>query len=148
MAQDELIIEAHSAAIAHGLDPALICAVCEQESGWNPWAIRYEPGFFTRYVERLVTAGKLHDITEEVARCFSWGLMQVMGECAREHGYAGHLAALCDPAVGLQWGCLHLKSKLMAAGGDVKETLLLWNGGDEDGYAGQVISRMAKYETS
>jgi soluble lytic murein transglycosylase-like protein len=28
-----------------GLEPALVCAVVEQESNWNPWAIRYEPRF-------------------------------------------------------------------------------------------------------
>ncbi len=148
MTAAEMQVQARLAAMAHGLDPAVVCAVVEQESGWNPWAIRYEPGFFTRYVERLVTAGKLDDITEGVARSFSWGLMQIMGECAREHGYAGNLAALCDPAVGLEWGCLHLKSKVVAAGGDAKTALLLWNGGGNASYPDEVMARMAKYKTS
>jgi soluble lytic murein transglycosylase-like protein len=82
----ELISLARAAALAHSLDPALVCAVCEQESAWNPWAIRYEPGFLARYVAPLFTAGKI-SATEAYARSFSWGLMQVMGQVAREHGF-------------------------------------------------------------
>jgi soluble lytic murein transglycosylase-like protein len=37
------------------LDPALVCAVVEQESEWNPWAIRAEKGFETRYVDPLAS---------------------------------------------------------------------------------------------
>ena len=31
-------------------------AVVEQESGWNPWAMRYEPAFFSKYVAPLSPA--------------------------------------------------------------------------------------------
>ncbi len=82
----ELISLARAAATAHSLDPALVCAVVEQESAWNPWAIRYEPGFLARYVAPLFTAGKI-SATEAYARSFSWGLMQIMGQVAREHGF-------------------------------------------------------------
>src|SRR5207249_9515068 len=40
---------ARKTALADSLDPALVCAVVEQESSWNPWAMRYEPLFFTKY---------------------------------------------------------------------------------------------------
>ncbi len=46
---------ARKAAAAQALDPALVCAVVEQESSWNPWAIRYEPVFFSKYVASLYT---------------------------------------------------------------------------------------------
>ncbi|PYV72926.1 MAG: hypothetical protein DMG96_24730, partial [Acidobacteria bacterium] len=39
----QLLVLARKAACAQSLDPALVCAVVEQESGWNPWAMRYEP---------------------------------------------------------------------------------------------------------
>ena len=55
----EIIDLARRIASEHGLDPALVCAVVEQESSWNPWAVRYEPGFLSRYVAPLYTAGKL-----------------------------------------------------------------------------------------
>ena len=51
----KLVQLAHGAAEAEGLDTALVCAVVEQESGWNPWAMRYEPAFFAKYVAPLYT---------------------------------------------------------------------------------------------
>jgi len=110
----ELIALAHDAASKHALDPALVCAVVEQESAWDTHAIRYEPAFRTRYVAPLGLPS-----TEEIARSISWGLMQVMGQVAREHGFSGKfLSALCDPAAGLDIGCAVLASKLASASRD------------------------------
>lgn len=67
---------ARKAADAEGLDPAVVCAVVEQESAWNTWAMRYEPLFFAKYVAPLYTNNKV-GATEAYARGFSWGLMQV-----------------------------------------------------------------------
>jgi len=140
-----LIALARTAASAHALDPALVCAVVEQESAWTPWAIRYEPGFLARYVAPLFTAGKI-SATETYARAFSWGLLQVMGQVAREHGFAGaSLAELCDPAVALEYGCRVLAAKLAQAEGNVERALLLWNGGANINYASEVQSRLARY---
>lgn len=146
MTIDEMVALAKETAANHGLDPALVCAVVEQESGWNPWAIRHEPAFFKVYIVKLINEGKLTSDTEEVARSFSWGLMQVMGEVAREHGYAGNMAALCDPATGLEVGCVHLASKLVGAAGDVTKGLLAWNGGADQAYPDMVLARVAKYK--
>lgn len=146
MQTDSLIPLIAAKAAAHALNPALVCAVVEQESGWNPWAIRYEPIFFENYVERLAREGRLHDATEEVARAISWGLMQVMGEVAREAGYAGHLAQLCEPETGAEIGCRVLAKKLAETDGSVRQGLLLWNGGADLDYADQVLARVAKYE--
>ena len=74
----QLLVLARKAAVAQSLDPALVCAVVEQESAWNPWAIRYEPAFFSKYVASLYTNNKIA-ATEAYSRGFSWGLMQVMG---------------------------------------------------------------------
>ena len=57
--QPEIIELARSIAAAHALDPALVCAVIEQESAWHQWAVRYEPSFLSRYIAPLYTAGKL-----------------------------------------------------------------------------------------
>ncbi|HTR47976.1 MAG TPA: transglycosylase SLT domain-containing protein [Verrucomicrobiae bacterium] len=111
-ATPDLLSLARAAASKHSLDPALVCAVVEQESAWDTHAIRYEPAFRTRYVAPLGLPS-----TEEVARSVSWGLMQVMGQVAREHGFTGKfLSALCEPAAGLDIGCAVLASKLAAAG--------------------------------
>src|SRR5712692_9451618 len=84
--------------------------------------------------------------TEAAARALSWGLMQVMGQVAREAGFAGaSLAELCDPAAGLEVGCRVLAHKLAAAEGNVTRALLLWNGGGNPAYPQQVLDRAKKY---
>src|SRR3954451_21833471 len=123
------IVLARKAAATHSLDPALVCAVVEQESAWNPWAMRYEPFFFAKYVAGLYTSNKI-SATEAYARGFSWGLMQVMGQVAREAGFdSPFLSALCDPEQGLAVDCKVLRKKLEASVGDVTRALLAWNGG-------------------
>jgi soluble lytic murein transglycosylase-like protein len=142
----KLVQLAQRAADAEGLDRALVCAVVEQESGWNPWAMRYEPQFFAKYVAPLYTNNKV-GATEAYARGISWGLMQVMGQAARERGMSSpYLSALCDPAVGLAVGCKILRQKLDAAGGDATRALLAWNGGGNRDYAEEVLARTARYE--
>jgi soluble lytic murein transglycosylase-like protein len=137
---------AHRAADAHALWPELVCAIVEQESAWNPWALRYEPEFYGRYVAPQVARGVIDDVTESRARAFSWGLMQVMGQVAREHGFASEsLASLCDPAVGLEIGCRVFAAKLAAAEGNVTRALLLWNGAGNQDYPAAVLARTAHY---
>ena len=49
------------------------------------------------------------------ARGFSWGLMHVMGQVAREAGFDTlFLSALCDPEQGLAVGCKVLRKKFDA----------------------------------
>jgi soluble lytic murein transglycosylase-like protein len=140
-----LLALAQKAAATQSLDPALVCAVVEQESGWNPWAMRYEPAFFTRYVAPLYTNNKI-TASEAWARGFSWGLMQVMGQVARESGFdATFLSALCDPENALAVGCKVLRKKLDAARGDTTQALLAWNGGGNATYAAQVLARKQRY---
>jgi soluble lytic murein transglycosylase-like protein len=139
--QEELVVEARAAAVRHRLDPALVCAVIEQESSWNSYAIRYEPTFRERYVAVLELAP-----TEEIARSTSWGLMQVMGQVAREHGFARQfLSGLCLPEIGVEIGCAVLANKLSAAEGDLNAGLLLWNGGGDRSYPSRVLSKLSSY---
>jgi soluble lytic murein transglycosylase-like protein len=141
----QLVALASRAAVAQSLDPAVVCAVVEQESGWNPWAMRYEPAFFAKYVANLYTNNKI-SASEAYARGFSWGLMQVMGQVAREAGFdALFLSALCDPEQGLATGCKVLRKKFDAMAGDATRALLAWNGGANPAYAAQVLARRAHY---
>src|SRR5271168_3063878 len=101
MSTNDLISLARVIAAKHSLDGALVCAIVEQESFWDTYAIRYEPAFRSRYVAPFGL-----QMTEEVARSISWGLMQVMGQSARERGFnRKFLSALCDPENGLTIGC-------------------------------------------
>jgi soluble lytic murein transglycosylase-like protein len=141
----KLVALAERAAQAEGLEPALVCAVVEQESGWNPWAMRYEPAFFAKYVAPLYTNNKI-GATEAYSRGMSWGLMQVMGQTAREQGAnCLFLSTLCDPGVSLGIGCRILRQRLEAAGGNVAQALQAWNGGANPDYADEVLARMGRY---
>lgn len=141
----KLLDLAERAAQAENLDSALVCAVVEQESGWNPWAMRYEPQFFAKYVAPLYTNNKI-GATEAYARGMSWGLMQVMGQTAREKGANSlYLSTLCDPAVGLAIGCRILRQKLDAAKGDIRAALQAWNGGANPDYANEVLAHLPRY---
>jgi soluble lytic murein transglycosylase-like protein len=146
-APSQFLVLARKAAIVQALDPGLVAAVVEQESGWNPWAMRYEPAFFSKYVASLYTNNKI-SASEAYARGFSWGLMQVMGQVAREAGFdALFLSALCDPEQGLAIGCKVLRKKFDAMGGDTTRALLAWNGGANMSYAAEVLARKRNYSS-
>lgn len=143
--RDELIACVRAVASESGLDGALICAMVEQESAWNPWAIRYEPQFYARYVEPLIARERISE-TEARARATSWGLLQVMGQVAREHGFSGaSLAELCDPVCGAEFGCKVFGGIFAAANADVRGALQRWNGGARPEYAAAVLARIQKY---
>lgn len=140
----QLILLARQIAGKHGLNDALVCAIVEQESSWNPTATRYEPRFYQVYIEKLITPLSLSQ-DEATQRATSWGLMQLMGQVARELGFTDPIPTLCDPATGLDWGCKFFAQKLLKANGDAYAALQRWNGGGNPNYAPQVISRMDKY---
>lgn len=95
----------------HDLPANLVAAIVKVESNGNPWAVRYESAFYKRYVVPLpiIPIPPCSLDTERVMRATSFGLMQLMGQVAREHGFAGaFLSELCEPEVGLEYGCRHL----------------------------------------
>ncbi len=142
MSHEELIQLARSIAATFNLDPALVCAMCEHESaGWNVWAIRYEPAFFRKYIEPMNLSE-----TEKHARSFSYGLMQVMGQVAREYGFDGkYLTELCDPTINIDYGCRKLARCMKLTKGDVREALLKYNGGGNPKYPDLVLHYYSKY---
>jgi soluble lytic murein transglycosylase-like protein len=140
-----LIDMARLAAQRYGLNEALFCALVEQESDWHPEATRYEPAFYEHWVTPLIVPQQLSD-GEAKGRSTSWGLCQVMGQTAREHGYVGPFQNMCDdPAIGLDMGAKVFASKLKGAGGDTHTALLHWNGGKNLAYPGEVIDRIDRY---
>ncbi len=106
----ELRIMADGIAKNFGLDPRLLAAIIEVESGWRPYAVRFEPIFNLRSLECEKFA-KDQGITVETERMLSkcsWGLGQVMGATARWCGFTGPLPQLCDPYQGALWAAKYL----------------------------------------
>ena len=103
--------------------------------------MRYEPAFYERYLLPL----RLADNTEAQARAFSYGLMQTMGQVAREQAFTGKfLTQLCDPDIGVEVGCRKLQ-KCFALYNDPEVALLKYNGGGNPEYGKQVLARVAHY---
>lgn len=142
MTKPELISLARLTAKAHGVDPALFCAVIHHESAdWKQYASRYEPAFFKRYLESM----NLSD-TEKYSRAFSYGLTQLMGQTAREFGFKGeYCSELFDPYVNLEFGCRKLADCLKHEGNDVNKSLLRYNGGSNPNYPNLVLQHLVDY---
>lgn len=140
----------------YGLDPALVASVIFQESAGYTWASRYEHKFFLRYLASVASRKDLFGYVPPLERCSlstevkhrstSWGLLQVMGQTAREHGYAkDQLTELLQIPDGIEMGCKVLDAKIRK-GGSVEEGLLLWNGGGNPDYATEVLGHLASKE--
>lgn len=133
-------------AVKYSLDPALVAAVCEQESSWNQWAVRYEPLFFSHYIQPLVNTNVIHTMTEAIMRATSWGLGQIMGQVARELGFKGkYLSELCDPEIGLDFCCKKLKMCIDATS-ETLAALQTYNGGGNPNYGHEVLARVNHYQ--
>jgi soluble lytic murein transglycosylase-like protein len=136
-------------ATKYGLDPCLVAGIVLQESSGNTYAIRVERGFWKRYAAGIValiakTANKYDDRWEEYPdlASTSYGLMQVLYVVALELGAILRFPTeLCDPDVGLDFGCKHLSNKIRQANGVIVDGLLKYNGGGNPDYANEVLAK-------
>lgn len=113
------------------IDPVFFQAICTVESSLDPFAMRYEPAWRYFYFPKEI-AGRLNitEETEKQLQKFSYGLAQIMGAVAREHGYQGPLAGLmADPALCLRLSAKHLKKFLVQYGGQESEAAAAYNAG-------------------
>lgn len=130
--ENNLLTLIDTAADTHGLPPGLVIAIVQVESNGRHWAMRYEPAFYGQYVkgQQHTVYAPCSRVTEEMGRATSWGLMQIMGQTARELGFKGvYLTELCDPAVGLEWGCLYLSRKVVRYQGNLEAAVAAYNAG-------------------
>ena len=113
------------------VEPELIAAIVSIESDGKACASRYEPHY--RYLLNTKTFARKNQISEDteiIQQKTSWGLMQVMGGVAREHGFNGDLVQLCNPTMGLKYGIEHL-TKFIDKYDDVESAVSAYNqGGD------------------
>lgn len=106
-----------SAAQKHRIDPALVYAVCRQESGMDQHAFRYEPAYRWLVSPNMVKPMTCSVESEIMLQKTSIGIMQVMGAVFREYGFTGWLSALFgDMNRQLDYGCLHLAKKISRYG--------------------------------
>lgn len=92
------------------VNPAWVKAICMVESAMDPWASRYESHWSYFYmVNDFARKTGVTYKTETVQQMTSWGLMQVMGSVAREHGFTEKLPMLCIPKTGLSFGVKHFR---------------------------------------
>lgn len=137
---------ARAAAARHNVPPEIVCGLIEREATGSEWAVRYEPAFLAHYVMPMYSSGQI-DITETYCRSMSWGLMQILGQTAREFGFSGkYLTELCDPATGIEFGCRKLADCIKRAPSDVHRALEIYNGGSAPAYAGEVIALSVPYK--
>lgn len=96
-----------------GIDPVLALAMAQIESNTDPWKTRFEPNWRYPHLVRHFSEklGITFD-TEAVLQSMSWGVLQVMGSVAREHGFEEDLTKLTDPKLGTLFGLMHLKKML------------------------------------
>lgn len=137
------------AALQTQINLPLLAAVIHQESGGNPYAVRYEPAFLKRYLEKKTrkTIGgyvptRCSWETEVRMRSTSFGLMQMMGQVLRERGFRGEfLTEALDPATNLKWGSEFLQT-LLHKHDTAEAALLRWNGGGDPDYGKKVLGHI------
>lgn len=112
-----------------GLSPSAVMeSWVVQESRWDPYAVREEPGFYRRYVLPNLTTSRAK--REQWQLATSWGLLQVMGQTAREMGFSGkYIPQLLDPSLSLYFGCKYLMHQKKRGDGEWAQALAAYNGG-------------------
>lgn len=139
----------------------LFVALILNESSGNPFATRWERRFYIRYIaERPLDTlvphhGSLDNYEEQLLRlslAYSWGLCQIMGIVAVEHGFRGRqMWELLDVETNVGLGArifagyrdgILRTQKGLPAGELVKRTLLRYNGGGDADYPNRVFKRL------
>lgn len=99
-----------------------------QESSWDPYATREEPGFYKRYVVPNLTTRRAK--REQWQLATSYGVLQVMGQTAREMGFEGKfIPQLVDPSLGFFYGVKYLMHQKGRGDGSWSQALAAYNGG-------------------
>lgn len=90
--------------------PRFLVALIELESGWNPLAMRHEPAYPWLYsIREMAQEVGCSKSTMEMMQKTSWGLGQVMGAVAYEHGLRAWAGELFRPEINLKYVCEHIQ---------------------------------------
>lgn len=129
------------------LSTELVAAIIWQESKGDRKAQRYEDLFFKKYVagkSRLELIGhvplKISLDTEKRNRAFSWGAMQIMGQTAREIGFAyDNFGELMEADIGIEYGCKYLAKCIKRTNRNIEQAVDAYNGGGNPNYSPEVF---------
>lgn len=111
------------------LDPLWIKAIILQESGGNPWALRYEKNYSYLFQPKIFAKHHLISLDTEIeTQKMSWGLGQLMGALARQQGHTGLMAELVQPELNIKHICIRFQDLKTIS--QVKDDLFaMYNGG-------------------
>lgn len=116
-------------AAKEGVDPKLIAAVAQHESGGNQWALRYEPDYQWLYKPQNYShALNISLDTEICMQKFSIGYCQLMFAVCRELGFKDEAGRMFDPELNFTYGCRHLK-RFLDKYGNIPDALSAYNAG-------------------
>lgn len=89
--------------------PVIIATISTESSG-NPQAYRYEPAFYTRYIQNKAAwkSNPYYDSPKRISA--SYGLMQILYTTAYSVGFRGKPEDLYDPEQNLEVGCAYIAS--------------------------------------
>jgi preprotein translocase subunit SecG len=137
------MVEKH--ATRAGLDPFLVAAIVGHESAWEPWTVRFEPGWkYFYFVSEHADKIGISKVTEQHLQMFSWGLGQIMGSVARENGFEDHLTKLTIPDVNLFYMCKILKN-LYSKYGNETDVIAAYNMGSPRKTKGGLYENQKNY---
>lgn len=90
----------------YDIRPEIVYALIKVESGGDPYATRFEPGYTAYFsAKEFARENLITRRTEEVMQATSWGLMQIMGGTARRLGLEAPIPVLIDPQNNIEYGC-------------------------------------------
>lgn len=119
---------ASKAAKKYNIEERFLLSLIELESGWNPWAVRNEPGYAWYYNTPKLTV-KMLRTTLVATQKMSYGLMQTMGSLYYEYGYTGYCTELFNPELNLEIGCKHIVKKYNQYGPNPADVYAAYNAG-------------------
>jgi Transglycosylase SLT domain len=131
----------------HTLNREIVAGLIAVESGGVWWRRRFEPAFYDHYIrnkELGLLPGYVHlpgrdSATEKLDLATSWGLMQIMGQTAREAGFNKEMETLLFPKTNVAFGAKKLRACLEREKFDYEKALLRYNGGANAGYPTKVL---------
>lgn len=117
----------------YSIEIALIRAICSQESENNNFGLRVEHHLKKAKWYKNTLAFLKKEEVKDYHYC-SFGYMQIMFGTARHIGYLGKPFSLCNPELGIKWGCKFLARLIKRFKGNIWDSVAAYNQGNNRFY--------------